>query len=109
MSDADTQDRIKSLVQQHRVILFMKGTKDQPMCGFSARALQVVKALDVPFETVDVLADPAVREGVKVYSNWPTLPQLFVDGQLVGGSDIVYEMYESGDLQKLVEGHAKAP
>ena len=100
---SDTQQRIKKLVDDHRVMLFMKGDRDQPMCGFSMRAVQVVKALGVPFETFDVLSDNDVREGVKVFSSWPTIPQLYIDGQFVGGSDIMYEMYQSGELQKLVD------
>ena len=104
---SDVNDRIKSIVEGHRVVLFMKGERDFPQCGFSMRALQVVRALGVPYETVNVLADSDIREGVKVYSSWPTIPQLYVDGQFVGGSDIAYEMYQSGDLQKLVEDHPK--
>ena len=103
---SDVNARIKSLVDQNRVLLFMKGDRNQPMCGFSARALQIVNALGVPFETVDVLSDPEIREGVKAYSNWPTIPQLYVDGQFIGGSDIAYEMYQSGELQKLIDEHA---
>jgi monothiol glutaredoxin len=99
---SDTQNKIKSIVESNKVVLFMKGEKDFPQCGFSARAVQIVRALGVPFETVNVLADPEIREGVKVFSNWPTIPQLYVDGQFVGGSDIAYEMYQSGELQKLV-------
>ena len=107
MSDANT--RIKSLVEQNRVMLFMKGDKNVgPMCGVSARALQIVNALGVPFETVNVLEDSEIREGVKAYSNWPTIPQLYIDGQFIGGSDIAMEMFQSGELQKLVEGHVKA-
>lgn len=102
-----SNDRIRSIVEGHRVVLFMKGNRDFPQCGFSMRAVQVVRALGVDFETVDVLADPEVREGVKLYSNWPTIPQLYIDGQFVGGSDIAYEMYQSGDLHKLVEDHPK--
>ena len=99
---SDAQNRIKTLVESNKVVLFMKGDKDFPQCGFSARAVQIVRALGVDFETVNVLADPEIREGVKVYSNWPTIPQLYVDGQFIGGSDIAYEMYQSGELAKLV-------
>jgi len=102
MSD-DTQARIDKLVKDNKVFLFMKGDRDFPQCGFSHRAVQIVKALGVPFETFDVLKDPDVREGIKQYSNWPTIPQLYVDGNFVGGSDIAYEMYQSGELQKLLE------
>src|SRR5687768_14696100 len=101
------QDRIKGLVEGNRVLLFMKGTPDFPQCGFSHRAVQIVRALGVPFESVDVLADPEIREGIKQFSNWPTIPQLYVDGQFVGGSDIAYEMYQNGELAKLVEAHPK--
>src|SRR6185436_20775705 len=104
---SDTQQRIKKLVDDNRVLLFMKGTRDYPMCGFSMRAVQVIKALGVPFETVNVLEDNEVREGVKQFSSWPTIPQLYIDGQFVGGSDIVYEMYQSGELQKLVDSIPK--
>ena len=105
---SDAQQRIKSLVEGNRVLLFMKGTPDFPQCGFSHRAIQIVRALGVPFESVNVLADPDIREGVKQFSNWPTIPQLYVDGQFIGGSDIAYEMYQSGELQKLVEAHPQA-
>ena len=101
----DVQEQIAQLVKDNRVLLFMKGTADAPRCGFSMRASQIVKALDVPFETVDVLESDAIRQGIKVFSNWPTIPQLYIDGQFVGGTDITMEMWESGDLQKLVAGH----
>ena len=104
----DVQDRIRGLIESNQVLLFMKGTPDFPQCGFSMRAVQIVNALGVPFETVDVLRDPEIREGIKAFSNWPTIPQLYVGGQFIGGSDICYEMYQSGDLQKLVEGHSSA-
>jgi monothiol glutaredoxin len=105
---SNVAEKIDGLVKGNRVLLFMKGNRDFPQCGFSARAVQVVRALGVPFETVDVLTDPEIREGVKAVSNWPTIPQLFVDGQFIGGSDIAYEMYQSGELQKLVESHPAA-
>jgi len=101
-------DRIRSMIEANRVLLFMKGSRDFPQCGFSMRAVQIVNALGVPFETVDVLRDGEVREGIRAYSNWPTIPQLYIDGQFIGGSDICYEMYQSGDLHKLVEGHPSA-
>jgi monothiol glutaredoxin len=100
----DTQQRIKDQVTGARVVLFMKGTPQFPQCGFSALAVQVLNACGVKeFATVNVLADPAIREGIKQYANWPTIPQLYVNGEFVGGSDIVREMYESGELQKLLE------
>jgi monothiol glutaredoxin len=104
---SDVNARIKELVEGNRVLLFMKGTPDAPQCGFSHRATQVVRALGVPFSSVNVLADQEIREGIKVYSDFPTIPQLYIDGQLIGGSDIAYEMYQSGELHKLVEGHPK--
>ena len=105
MSTMDTQQRIKEQVTGNRVMLFMKGTPQFPQCGFSALAVQVLQACGVKdFGSVNVLADPAIREGIKQYANWPTIPQLYVNGEFVGGSDIMREMYESGELQKLLEG-----
>jgi monothiol glutaredoxin len=99
---SDVLAEIDQLVKNNRVVLFMKGTADFPQCGFSMRAVQIVKALGVPFQTVNVLADPEVREGVKQYADWPTIPQLYVDGQFIGGSDIAMEMFQNGELQKLL-------
>jgi monothiol glutaredoxin len=100
----DTQKRIDDLVKGNRVVLYMKGTPQFPQCGFSALAVQVLNACGVnEFASVNVLADAAVREGIKQYANWPTIPQLYVNGEFVGGSDIMREMYESGELQKLLE------
>ncbi len=96
------QDRIRQTVEGNRVVLYMKGTADYPQCGFSMRAVSVLRAIGVEFVAVDVLADSEVREGVKAYSNWPTIPQLYVDREFVGGSDIMMEMYESGELEKLI-------
>ena len=104
----DVQEQIAQLVKDNPVLLFMKGTAEMPRCGFSMRATQVLKALEVPFETVDVLESPEIREGIKVFSNWPTIPQLYIDGQFIGGSDILMEMWESGELQKMVTGHKQA-
>ena len=104
----DTQKRIKDLVTGNRVVLYMKGTPQFPQCGFSALAVQVLGACGVKdFATVNVLADPAIREGIKHYANWPTSPQLYVNGEFVGGSDIMREMYESGELQKLLEASSQ--
>jgi len=101
----DTQQRIKETVTSNPVVLYMKGTPQMPQCGFSAMAVQALQACGVSsFATVNVLADPEVREGIKQYANWPTIPQLYVNGEFVGGADIVREMYESGELQKLLEG-----
>jgi len=101
------QDRIRDTVTHHPVVLYMKGSPQQPMCGFSATATQLLKmsgAADI--FTVDVLQDPEIREGIKQYANWPTIPQLYVNGEFVGGCDIMREMYQSGELQRLV-GEAK--
>ena len=105
--DADTTARIGELVKSGRIVLFMKGTELFPQCGFSSRAIAILQHLGAEFQTVDVLQDQGVRQGIKSYSDWPTIPQLYVDGEFVGGSDIMMEMYESGELQELVTG-AKA-
>lgn len=105
MSKDDTQQRIDDLVKTHDIVLFMKGTASFPMCGFSGRAVQILKACGVDpkaVTTVNVLEDEAIRQGIKEYSNWPTIPQLYVKGEFIGGSDIMMEMYESGELQQLV-------
>jgi monothiol glutaredoxin len=94
---------IEADVKQHKIILYMKGTASFPQCGFSQRAVAILKGLNVPFETRNVLADPALRDGIKRFSNWPTIPQVYIGGKFVGGSDIVLEMSESGELKKLVE------
>lgn len=103
---SDVQKRIDDLVKSHRVVLFMKGTPDFPQCGFSMRAVQIVRTLGADFQSVDVLADPEVRQGIKAYSDWPTIPQLYVDGQFIGGSDICMQMFESGELQDLIDAGA---
>jgi monothiol glutaredoxin len=97
------QDRIRETVTSHPVVLFMKGSPQFPMCGFSASAVQILKAsgADKPF-TVDVLQDEEIRQGIKEYANWPTIPQLYVKGEFVGGADIMREMYQSGELQTLL-------
>src|SRR5207244_1744879 len=103
MGSMDTQQRIKDQVTGNRVMLFMKGTPQFPQCGFSALAVQVLNACGVKeFGSVNVLADAEIRQGIKDYANWPTIPQLYVNGEFVGGSDIMKEMYESGELQKLL-------
>lgn len=102
-----SQDRIAEMVQNNRVFLFMKGTPDFPQCGFSMRAASILNALEVPYGSFDVLSDMEVRQGIKEFSNWPTIPQLYIDGEFVGGSDIMMQMWEGGDLEKLVEGHPK--
>jgi monothiol glutaredoxin len=101
----DTQQKIKEQVTGNPVVLFMKGTPQMPQCGFSQLAVQALQACGVTsFASVNVLADPEIREGIKQYANWPTIPQLYVNGEFVGGADIVREMYQSGELQKLLEG-----
>jgi monothiol glutaredoxin len=99
----DAQEKIKQQVSGNPIVLYMKGTPDAPMCGFSAAAVQILEACGVEnVATVDVLADQDVRQGIKEYSSWPTIPQLYVNGEFVGGSDIMREMYQSGELQKLL-------
>ena len=107
--DQNTQQRIDDLVKNHAIVLFMKGDASFPMCGFSGRAIQILKASGVDprtVTTVNVLEDEAIRQGIKDYSRWPTIPQLYVKGEFVGGSDIMMVMYESGELQQLVAGSA---
>jgi monothiol glutaredoxin len=100
---SDIHQQIDDIVKGHRVVLFMKGTAQFPMCGFSGRAVQVLKACQVgDLATVNVLDSEAIRQGIKEYSNWPTIPQLYVNGEFVGGSDIMMEMYESGELQQML-------
>ena len=100
----DIQDTIRSQVTGHPVVLYMKGTPQFPQCGFSQLAVQVLNACGVSdFHAVNVLADAQIRQGIKSYANWPTIPQLYVNGEFVGGSDIMREMYESGELKKLLE------
>jgi monothiol glutaredoxin len=104
---SDTQQRIDELVKGNDVLLFMKGSASFPMCGFSGRAVQVLKACGVEpkaIKTVNVLEDQEIRQGIKEYSNWPTIPQLYIKGEFIGGSDIMMEMYESGELQKVING-----
>ncbi|NKB61449.1 MAG: Grx4 family monothiol glutaredoxin [Gammaproteobacteria bacterium] len=97
------QEKLKEVIESNEVILFMKGSPDFPQCGFSGRTAQILQACEVPFASVDVLADSAVRDGIKEYSNWPTVPQLYVRGEFVGGCDIMTEMYESGELIKVLK------
>ena len=105
---SDIKETIKATVEGNRVVLFMKGTKLFPQCGFSARAVEILKACGTDFKDVNVLSDPAVRQGIKDYSNWPTIPQVYLDGKFVGGSDILAELYESGELKKMIVGEAKS-
>jgi monothiol glutaredoxin len=109
MSLMDTRQRIHEQVTSHPVVLFMKGTPQMPQCGFSQLAVQVLNACGVQqFHSVNVLADNEIRQGIKEYANWPTIPQLYVNGEFVGGSDIMREMYQSGELQKLLEAKQQA-
>jgi len=98
----DTNARLDEIVGKNDVVLFMKGTALFPQCGFSSRAIAILDHLGVSYETVDVLQDPEIRQGIKAYSDWPTIPQLYVKGEFVGGSDIMMEMYEAGELQQLL-------
>ena len=103
----DVQETIKEQVTSNPVVLYMKGTPRAPMCGFSATAVQILQACNLPlFFSVNVLEEPEIREGIKVFSDWPTIPQLYVRGEFVGGCDIMREMYQSGELQQLLEGLA---
>ena len=100
---SDVQQRIDALVKSHPVVLFMKGSAQFPMCGFSGRAIQILKACGVTdLKTVNVLDDEEIRQGIKDYANWPTIPQLYVNGEFVGGSDIMTEMYQAGELQPML-------
>ncbi|HEV3113587.1 MAG TPA: Grx4 family monothiol glutaredoxin [Candidatus Binataceae bacterium] len=107
MAQDDVTERIQNAVANNKVMIFMKGTANFPQCGFSAATVGVFQELGVPFETADVLSDPELRDGIKRYSNWPTIPQVFIGGKFVGGCDIVREMYESGDLQSLLKSVMK--
>ena len=103
---SDAQNRIADIVKQNDIVLFMKGTALFPQCGFSSRAIAILDRLGSPYETVDVLQDPEIRQGIKEFSEWPTIPQLYVKGEFVGGSDIMMEMFESGELQQLLVAEA---
>lgn len=103
---SDTQQRIDSLVKSNDILLFMKGNASFPQCGFSGRAVQILKACGVDakaIKTVNVLEDDTIRQGIKEYSNWPTIPQLYIKGEFIGGSDIMMEMYENGELQQVID------
>lgn len=102
MTDATVADRIKQDIADNEIVLFMKGTPVFPQCGFSAVVVQVLSHLGVKFKGIDVLSDPSIRQGIKEFSDWPTIPQLYVKGEFVGGCDIVREMYQSGELQQLL-------
>ena len=99
----EIQERIRKVIEENSVMLFMKGSPDLPQCGFSGRVVQILEACDVEFSSADVLMDPELPEGIKAYSNWPTIPQLYIQGELIGGSDIVMEMYEKGELKEKID------
>jgi len=101
--DNTTQDRIKQQIEEAPVVLFMKGTPVFPQCGFSATVVQILSHMGVKFKGVDVLADPSVRQGIKEFSSWPTIPQLYVQGEFLGGCDIIREMFETGELKQVLE------
>ena len=100
----EVRKRIEEMVKSSKVFLFMKGTPEEPQCGFSMRAVQILKDMGVQFKSFDVLTDEGIRQGIKEYADWPTIPQLYVDGEFVGGCDIMSQMSESGELQRLVKG-----
>ena len=100
--DPNTKQKIEDQIKNNRIFLYMKGDRNFPHCGFSARVVEILEQLGVNYETYDILEDPEMRQSLKIYSNWPTFPQLYVGGQLVGGCDIVTELFESGELQKIV-------
>ncbi|BCL35976.1 Grx4 family monothiol glutaredoxin [Nostoc sp. MS1] len=99
----DVKERIGNLIKENKIMVFMKGTKLMPQCGFSNNVVQILNTLGVPFETINVLDDSEIRQGIKEYSNWPTIPQVYINGEFIGGSDILIEMYQKGELQELVE------
>ena len=103
---SDPEGRIADIVRGNDIVLFMKGTALFPQCGFSSRAIAILDRLGAKYETVDVLQDPEIRQGIKAYSDWPTIPQLYVKGEFVGGSDIMMEMFESGELKELIGADA---
>lgn len=99
----ETKAKIDKLLSENKIMVFMKGSKLMPQCGFSNNVVQILNTLGVPYETLDILADPEIRQGIKEYSNWPTIPQIYINGEFVGGSDIAIELYQSGELQQMVE------
>jgi monothiol glutaredoxin len=96
-------ERIDTLIKDNKIMVFMKGNKLMPQCGFSNQVVQILNILGVPYETLDVLADPDIRNGVKEYSSWPTIPQVYINGEFIGGSDVMTELYQKGELQQMVE------
>lgn len=102
MADKATLELIENHVKNHKIFVYMKGTPEAPMCGFSAACVSVFQRMGVPFKTFNVLENEAVRQGIKEYANWPTIPQVYINGQFVGGNDIIQELYRTGELQKLI-------
>ena len=100
----NVQDRIKQQISENSIVLYMKGSPQFPQCGFSGKSVQLLQACGAKFASVDILVDPEIREGIKQFSNWPTIPQLYIKGQFIGGCDIMTELYQNGELQKLVAG-----
>ena len=99
---SDVKEKIESQIKDNKVILYMKGNREVPQCGFSSRVVQILDSYDIMYETVDVLEDPEIRQGIKDYSNWPTIPQLYVNGEFIGGCDICIELSQSGELKSIV-------
>ena len=99
----ETQEKIRRVIEENSVMLFMKGSPDFPQCGFSGRVVQILEACGAKYGSADVLVDPDLRQGIKAYSNWPTIPQLYIQGELIGGCDIVMEMHENGELKKKID------
>ena len=99
----EVMSKIEALIKQDKIVVFMKGNKLMPQCGFSNNVVQILNILGVPFQTFDVLSDPEVRQGIKAYSNWPTIPQVYLNGEFLGGSDILIELYQNGQLQQMME------
>ena len=97
------QEKIKQQISENPIVLYMKGNKELPMCGFSARAVQILKSCKAAFVTFDVLKDEELRQGIKIYANWPTIPQLYINGEFIGGSDIMSEMFEANELQEMIQ------
>ena len=106
MSDDPIQAQIASEVKGNKIVIFMKGLPEAPQCGFSAKTIEILNTLKQPYKAIDVLSDAGIRQGIKQYSNWPTIPQVYINGEFVGGCDIVSEMYQRGELKKLVEESA---
>ncbi|MFO1518579.1 MAG: Grx4 family monothiol glutaredoxin [bacterium] len=104
---SDVQSKIKDIIEKNRVVIFMKGNPDAPMCGFSAQSVNVLRAVGAPIVGIDVLSDPEIRQGIKDFTHWPTIPQIFLKGQFIGGCDIVTEMFERGELKSAVEDALK--